>query len=200
MVNRSLFDANLFALELPRGIQDWQDVNRWGEIGFAGLSSKYSPANFSRLPVTDYSDQVWAVEAQSLTWVNETRPIHEDFVNLTLAGFDTTSWYIGSSGDWPQKIYGSVDHDCLGFAFNCQIDCLQRKKMPNFMFGLAGKNFTITPYDYTVEVEGPAKMKICFFDIFPTKNQFPMDAIVLGKPFMEAFYRQVRIIAESSRC
>ena len=62
--------------------------------------------------------------------------------------------------------------------------------MPNFTFGLAGKNFTITPYDYTVEIE-VSKMNICFFDIYPTEDQFPVDTIILGKPFMEAFYRQV---------
>ncbi len=189
MVNQSLLDANLFALELPMGVEHWQDIKRWGEISFGGTSSKYDCANFSRLPLSSYNDQVWAVEAQSLTWENETHPIHEDFANLTLAGFDTTSWFIGLPGNWPQKIYESVEHDCPGFAFNCQIDCLQRKKMPNFTFGLAGKKFTITPYDYTVEFEGPAKTKVCFFDIIPTEGYYPVDAIVLGKPFMEAFYR-----------
>ena len=193
MVNQSLLDANLFALELPTGVQqirpDVPVLNRQGEISFGSISSKYDAANFDHLPISEYSDQVWPVEAQSLTWENESHPIHEEFVNLTLAGFDTTSWFIGLPGDWPRKIYASVDHDCPGFAFNCQIDCLQRRKMPNFTFGLAGKNFTITPYDYTVEVEGPSKMKVCFFDMYPTKDEFPVDTIVLGKPFIEAFYR-----------
>ena len=187
MVNQSLLDANLFALELPTGVMDWQDLNRWGEISFGGISDKYASSNFSRLPLSDYSDQVWAVEAQSITWENETHRLHEDFVNLTLAGFDTTAWFIGLPGNWPEKIYASVEHDCS--MLFCFVDCHARKDMPNITFGLAGKDFTLTAYDYTIEVEGPAKMRMCFFDIYPSRGQFPVDAIVLGKPFMEAFYR-----------
>jgi saccharopepsin len=186
MVNDSLLDSNLFALELPTGIQHWQDINRWGEISFGGISEKYASSNFSRLPLNQFSDQVWAVEAPSLTWENATHPLHEDFVNVTLAGFDTTAWFIGLPGDWPKRIYASVDHSC-GFML-CTIDCMARDKMPNLTFGLAGGNFTITPYGYTNEVEVPGKEKICLFNIYPTKGDYPTDAIVLGKPFMEAFY------------
>ena len=189
MVNQSLLDSNLFALELPIGLQNYIDITRWGELSFGGISPKYSTANFSSLPLSTYSDKVWAVEAQSLTWHNTTHPIHETFENLTLAGFDTTSWFIGLPGNWVRQIYRSVDVQCGGFSLFCEIDCLDRKKMPDFTFGLGGKNFTITAYDYTVELEGPAKSRVCFFDLMPTDGYYPVDTIVLGKPFMEAFYR-----------
>ena len=189
MVNQSMLDANLFALELPRGLQDWIGLNRWGEISFGGISPKYASANFSSLSLSEYSDQVWAVEAQSVTWHNETHPLHEDFTNLTLAGFDTTAWFIGLPGNWSQEIYASVEHQCGGFSLFCEIDCLQRRHMPDLTLGIGGHNFTIGPYDYAPEFEGPGKMRMCTFDIFPTEDQFPVDAIVLGKGFMEAFYR-----------
>ena len=134
MVNQSLLDANLFALELPSGVMDLQDLSRHGQITFGGVSSKYASANFTRLPLSNYSDQVWAVQAQSFTWENSTHPLHEDFVNLTLAGFDTTSWFIALPGHWPEKIYASVEHDC-GF-ISCTVDCEARKHMPNLTFGL----------------------------------------------------------------
>lgn len=189
MVNQSLLDNNLFALELPQGIKHWQGISRTGEISFGGINDKYSLRNFSRLPLSNYSDQVWAVEAQFITWENETHSIHEHFSNLTLAGFDTASWFLGLPGHWPEKIYASVEHEC-DFIF-CYVDCLARKNMPNISFGLAGQDFTLTPFDYTAEVMTPTKQRVCFFDIFPTRGEYPVDTIILGTPFMEAFYRYV---------
>jgi saccharopepsin len=188
MLNGSLLDRNLFALELPAGPMDWnyEATPRTGEITFGDISKKYKDADFTKLALSEFSDQVWAVEAHSLTWENETHPIHEEFVNVTLAGFDTTGWFLGLPGTWARQIYASVEHQC-DFIF-CQVDCLQRAKMPNFTFGLAGHNLTITPYQYTKEVMVGGDL-ICLWDMMSTRNQFPVDAIVLGTPFMEAFYR-----------
>ena len=192
MVNRSLLDTNLFALELPHGLQNWdpEDITRWGELSFGGISPKYSQSNFSHLPLSTFSDEAWTVEAQFLTWENATHPIHVDFENFTLAGFDTSSWFMALPGNLSRQIYASVEHDCPGFSLFCSIDCLQRHKMPNMTLGIGGGEFTITPFDYVVEVEGPGKQSVCFFDMWPSDQLgFPVDAIVLGKPFMQAFYR-----------
>lgn len=187
MVNQSLLDNNLFALELPQGVRNWQDINRAGEISFGGINDKYRLRKCSRLPLSNYSDQVWAVEAQFVAWENETHSIREDFSNLTLAAFDTTSWFLGLPGYWPEKIYASVEHEC-DFVF-CYVDCLARKKMPNISFGLAGQDFTLTPFDYTFEMMTPTKQRICFFNLLSTQGDYPVNTIVLGTPFMEAFYR-----------
>jgi saccharopepsin len=187
IVRQSLLPANLFALELPSGVMDTTSLNRWGELSLGGISPKYASAPFSYLPLSTYSSQVWAVEAQSLTWHNATNPLHESFTNLTLAGFDSTAWFIGLPGNWTHMIYQSVDHNC-GFLF-CEIDCELRHKMPNFTLGLGGHDFTLTPWDYVVEVMAPGKQRVCLFNFYPTDGNFPVDAIVLGKPFMEAFYK-----------
>lgn len=191
IVNQSLLDANLFALELPSGTMDFQDpVGRTGQISFGGISDKYTGSHFSHLPLTNYSDRVWAVEAQSLTWENETHPLHEDFSNLTLAGFDTTSWFLALPGNWSAQIYASVPHDCS--MIDCFVDCAARKTMPNITFGLGGHRFTLTPFDYVIEVLAPGGgQKVCLFDMPSSDDWYPVDAIVLGKPFMESFYRCV---------
>ena len=187
MVNQSVLDANMFALELPAGVQDIFSSDRIGEITFGGTSDKYASSTFSRLPLSNYSDEAWVISAESLTWENSTHPIHEDFVNVTLAGFDTTAWAIFLPGDWPQKIYASVEHKCQ--AINCWVDCDARSNMPNITFGLGGQKFTLTAFDYTVEMSGGDELRYCFFDLYPSKGHYPVDAIVLGKPFMENFYR-----------
>ena len=185
MVNQSLLDQNLFAIDVPRGPRNVFEISRTGEIIFGGISPKYESSNFSVLPLSDYTDQVWAVEAQSLTLENETHPIHQDFVNLTLAGFDTTAWFIGLPGNWSSMIYASVPHDC-GFIW-CFVDCMQRKNMPNITFGLAGKNFSLTPYDYAPEFVADGQ-SVCSFELYSSEGWYPVDAIVLGPQFLNAFY------------
>lgn len=187
MVKQSLLDRNLFALELPQGVKGTEGIERLGEISFGDINDKYRASDFSHLPLYERWDQVWAVEAQSITWENETHSIHEDFSNLTLAGFDSSSWFLGLPGNWTRKIYASVDHDC-DFIF-CYVDCLARKHMPNISFGLANQQFTLDPFEYTSEMMSPSKERICFFNFYSTRDQYPVDAIVLGTPFMEAFYR-----------
>ena len=187
MVNQSVLDANIFTLELPHGPMYAQNPGRRGEITFGGLNPKYSSADFSTLPFSNYSDQAWIVEAQYLTWENETHSIHEDFENVTLAGFDTTSWSIFLPGYWPWKIYRSVDHEC--HSLNCVIDCNKRQSMPNFTFGVGGKRFTLTAFEYTVEILGADEQLHCLFDLYRSRGMYAVDAIVLGKPFMENFYR-----------
>ena len=187
MVNQSVLDHNLFALELPSGVMDIRDPDRRGEITFGGISEKYASSDFANLPLSNYSDQVWAVEAQSLTWENETHPIHEAFVNLTLAGFDTTSWFIGLPGNWSRSIYSSIEHKCSTIL--CTVNCDQRGEMPNITFGIGGQKITLTAFDYVDEIVGRDDEMVCLFDVYPTDGLYPVSAIVLGKPFMEALYR-----------
>ncbi len=188
MVAAEVLDHNLFALELPIGVMDMRKPDdRHGEISFGGISEKYVSSDFLSLPLSNYSDQVWAAEAQYLTWQNETHWTSESFVNLTLAGLDTSSWFIGLPGNWPEKIYASVEHECRG-PF-CTVHCDKIGGMPNMTFGIGGREITLTSFDYVDQVIGPNDQKVCLFNVYPTRDQFPVDAIVLGKPFLEAFYR-----------
>lgn len=187
MVNRSILDANLFALELPGGLLDMEHPNRSGELSFGGINQKYASSKFLSLPLSNYSDQVWAVEAQSITWENKTHPLREDFTNLTLAGFDTTAWYLALPGNWSKSIYDSVKHECD--PITCYVDCDLRQDMPNMTFGLGGQRITLTPLEYTSELLGKDKERLCTFDVVDTERfGFPVDAIVLGRAFMETFY------------
>lgn len=187
MVDESILDANLFALDLPGGLFDTEHPDRSGELNFGGISQKYTSSSFFHLPLSNYSDQVWAVEAKSITWENTTNPLHEDFTNLTLAGFDTTAWYFALPGNWSNNIYDSVKHECN--PITCYVDCDLRQDLPNMTFGLGGARITLTPFEYTSEILGQDKERLCTFDVVDTDRfGFPVDAIVLGRAFMEAFY------------
>ncbi|KEF60772.1 uncharacterized protein A1O9_02334 [Exophiala aquamarina CBS 119918] len=185
MVHQSLLDRNLFTGELTQGVKSPDGIERLGGLSFSDISDRYHASDFSQVPLYERWDQVWAVEAQSITWENEIHSIHEAFSNLTLAGFDSTSWFLGFPGNWTREIYASVDPDCdLIF---CYVDCLARKHMPNISFGLAGQQLTLSPFEYISEMMTPSKERVCFFNLYTTKDQYPVDAIVVGTLFMEAF-------------
>ena len=185
MVNRSVLDRNLFAIDVPRGPRDVFEIGRTGQISFGDIDPKYELRTFTKLPVSTYTDQVWATEAQWLRLENATHWLEEDFVNFTLAGFDTTAWYLGLPGKWSSEIYASIEHEC-GFIW-CFVDCHQRASMPNITFGLSGHDFTLTPYDYAPELVANGQ-SFCSFEIYNTDDEFPVPAIVLGTQFLNAYY------------
>ena len=62
--------------------------------------------------------------------------------------------------------------------------------MPNITFGLAGQEFTLTPYDYAPELVMDGQSMFSF-EIWSTEGIFPQDApdaIILGPHFLNAYY------------
>lgn len=104
LVNHNLLDYNMLPIDVPRGIRNLSECAfpRLGEITFGGLNSKYESSDFSVLPLVEYDDQAWTVEAQSLRWDDSSRSMHEDFVPSTLA-FITADWFLALPGTSDQQ-------------------------------------------------------------------------------------------------
>ncbi|KAK3328345.1 aspartic peptidase domain-containing protein [Cercophora scortea] len=194
MVNQGVLDRNLFAIDVPRGPRRDGDehISRIGEISFGGINPAYETSHFSVLPLDSYTDAGWGVAAQSLTWENGSSPIHEDLEQPTLAFF-TTEYFISLPRAWYERIQDAVNPDC-GFIW-CFIECGLRAKLPNFTFGIAGQNFTLTPFDYAPVVVDASRREMCSFDIYSTSGVLGetgdpvLDrSIILGTPFLNAFY------------
>ncbi|KAK3685771.1 aspartic peptidase domain-containing protein [Podospora appendiculata] len=204
MVSQGLLDRNLFAIDVPRGPRlDGDQISRIGEISFGGINPAYDASRFSVLPLDNYTDAMWAVSAQSLTWENGSSPIHEEFEQPTLALF-TTEWFISVPRAWYERIQEAVVPDC-GFVW-CFIDCELRAKLPNFTFGIAGQNFTLTPFDYAPVVVTPSQRQMCSFDIESTSGVLGSGdpvlerSIILGTPFLNAFYTVFDLDQSEIRC
>lgn len=194
MMNQlGLLERNCFALDMPHGPRDLLGIGRTGSITFGAVDSRYSESDFTILPISNYTDQAWTVQAHSITWRNRTHPIHYEFENFTLAGFDT-AWYIGLPGSLADDIRDSVAEVSCGFAW-CFVDCHARKHLPDLTIRLLGLNanrpeeLTITAYDYAPEFEGPGKQSICLFEFHSTDDEYPVDAVVLSPNFLTPFYR-----------
>ncbi|KAI9168020.1 Vacuolar protein [Paramyrothecium foliicola] len=191
MVEQSRLKRNIFAIEMPKGPRTRFRSSRTGEISFGAVSPAYESSDFETLPAMTHDDRTWAVQADFLLWDNGTSPIFERFPASTVAIF-TTEWFIGLPGSLAKQITRSVDHYCD--FLSCWVDCADRARMPNLTVGLAGQNFTLTPYEYSSEVVHDGA-KACTFDILSTKNTYgfygpiPPTAVALGTMFLSAFYR-----------
>ncbi|KAI1378155.1 acid protease [Hypoxylon crocopeplum] len=194
MVNQSVLDRNLFAIDVPRG-GNYVDDPQMGEMSFGGINPKYDSSRFVALPTIQHDDRMWAVEAQSVTWTNETHPIHHEFDNIMAVV--TTDWIIALPGSMARQIQESVSQwTGCGFLW-CFIDCDIRKRLPDFIFEIAGQNLTLTPFDYAPLTIGPGGQRLCSFDIWSSRafhdrnSPIPEEALILGTPFLNAFYRLV---------
>ena len=194
LVDRGLLDQNIFTLDLPHGPRDAAGETRTGSMTFGGIDPKYAGSHFTSVPLSGYTDQAWTVEAHSVTWHNKTHPISKNFQNYTLAGFDTSMWYLGFPGSLARDITRSVPSAECDPIF-CFVDCEARKNMPDLTVRLLGlqadtvEEFTITAFDYAPEVKLPRKQRQCMFNLVSTDDQYPVDAIVLGTNFLAPFYR-----------
>lgn len=64
------------------------------------------------------------------------------------------------------------------------VDCEKRSSLPDLTLQLGGHNFTITPYDYTLEVQGSCMSSFMGMD-FPE----PVGPLaILGDSFLRKWY------------
>lgn len=191
MVQDGVLDSNMFSIELPHEPLDFQGPIRTGEITFGGINPKYAPCEsaFKALPLSNYSDRAWITSAESLTltFSNGSAPLHEEFGEFTLAGFDVATFYLGLPGHWAETVHKALNVDC-GFIW-CFVPCELRHRLPNITFGIGGQELTITAFDYAPMIRDPNNSPLCMVTIWSvSRNDYPVNAIVLGTPFMNAFY------------
>lgn len=189
-----MLDDNVFAIEVPhavRGSFEGPEVGpKTGEMTFGGVSSKYRDAEFAALPLVRDDDRVWAVETQSVRWENKTEPTDYRFNSSTVAVF-STQWFIRL----PQPLVGRIHRSIPAWAGKtcdlgllCVINCEARNHLPDF---------TVTAFQYAYQVVSPEEGDQCTFNIFPTSRfakkggPIPKDALILGSPFLNAYYRCV---------
>lgn len=194
LVEQGILDHNLFTLDLPHGPRSWTEITPTGSMTFGAIDPKYANSQFTSLPLSGYTNQAWTVQAHSVTWHNKTHPIHQTFKNYTLAGFDTSMWYLG--------LPGSLAHDIRRLTpgvkcdpVTCWVDCDARKNMPDLTVGFFGQEpgtveeLTITAFDYAPELILRGGERSCTFEFTSTDGEWPVDAIMLGTNFLTAFYR-----------
>jgi saccharopepsin len=179
MIKEKVLDRNLFSMRLrePR------------ELVFGAVNHELFLGDLVTVPLTNKTGRFvlsgrWQAEAGYLTLGSEPG------IRMSLAGY-TASFSTGSAFILlPDRLVSNLMRD-LKFEeimfMPPSVACDERDSMPNITFNLAGKNFTLTPYDYTFEWPIDASRTRCVSAIVNFGVE-QYEEIVLGSAFLRAFY------------
>ncbi|KAL9578772.1 MAG: hypothetical protein Q9212_005505 [Teloschistes hypoglaucus] len=179
MASQDLLSQNVLSMRLrePSGIT------------FGTIDSRLFTGDITRIPLTNRTGKY----ALNGTWQAETRYMtlgSEPGLRLPLAGytasFSTLTAFIFLPDPLAMQIIEMLEFENIMF-LPPSVECEKLKYLPDITFNLAGKNFTLTPYDYTIEwpIE-PGNVR-CVSAIMPFGLE-QNEEIVLGSAFLRAFY------------
>ena len=181
MVDQKQLDKNIFGMRLrkPR------------EIAFGGINDDLFTGDFVHVPLTNKTgpyilNGTWQTEANYVALGDSTDTDARKSLDGYTAAFSLTTQFIHLPDLIVLEFWNS-----LGFRDEMfvppVVDCDQLGGMPDMTFNLAGQDFTLSPWDYTLEwpLEGEDVSCVSAFMPFGVNQTTEM---VLGSAFLRAFY------------
>ena len=181
LVREKALQRNMFSMRLQEPM----------EILFGGVNHSLFTDELIQIPLTNNTGDHaltgrWQAQVSYLTLGRDSEPGIQMPLSGYTASFGTKSVFIGL----PRRLVEAI-HQHLNFEnylnVAMRINCALRDSMPNLTLILGGKNFTLTPYEYTHEWMVPDDDEIhCQSALQP----FGRDSkeIVLGTAFLRVFY------------
>jgi len=197
MVSQGLLDSNIISLALGATVGGVRSLP--GEIMFGGINDDFYEGEIVRIPLTNVRDPDTDPDATppllNGTWQVEARAVASGETKEEKISLDGYTARIDSSYPFvilPQGAYDRlkavIQPDRIPW-FTETIDCQRRANLPDVIFDLGGNSFTLTPYDYTLEMMLGDYGVRCLFAFQPWDMQEGQrDVIVLGSAFLRAFY------------
>ena len=189
LVSRGLLDQPIFSLKLPNSVS-----NR-GDLLFGGIDPDLFLGEITTLPLVhpEYPplSNTWAVSIESITFDTQV-PLHFDMPSGSVAVLDTGWPWISL----PHEIFFNVTAAVgarlfQGFVYS--IPCERRQELPTMTFTLAGQNFSISAFDYTLEIDmpwlQPEPGTLCVLGLMDSDAfTVPNDTLIFSSPFLRGFY------------
>lgn len=194
MKEQKLLDRNMFSLKLPRGKNDH------GEILFGNVNEDLFVGKLRSLPVV--SDPVkyprlkgsWAVPATSIS-IGEGKASLKGYVATLESDFPA----IGLPEDYTILLWRYLGMERKE-GEPPSIDCGRRAELENLTITLGKHDFTISPWEYTMEVDSEVwEGKRCMTALIPMP-EFATNYIALGAPFLKRFYSVFDLDAKTVSC
>lgn len=172
MVNDKSVDEPVFAFYLG----DTNDEGDESEVVFGGVDESRFEGKINYIPLRRKA--YWEVDLDSIAFGKETAELEE-----TGAILDTGT----SLNVLPSSLADMLNTEMgakKGYNGQWTIDCKEREKLPDITFALAGYNYSITAYDYILEVQGSCISTFQGMD-FP-EPVGPL--VILGDAFLRRWY------------
>ncbi|KAJ0426143.1 aspartic peptidase domain-containing protein [Aspergillus carlsbadensis] len=172
MIEQGLLDDPVFAFYLG-------DANKEGdrsEATFGGIDKDHYTGELINIPLRRKA--YWEVDLDAIA-------LGDDVAELDNTGviLDTGTSLIALPSNLAEMINTEIGAK-KGFTGQYSVDCATRDSLPDITFTLTGNNFTIGPYDYTLEVQGSCISAFMGMD-FPE----PVGPLaILGDAFLRRWY------------
>ena len=169
MVNKDLVDAPVFAFYIT-------DAEGQSEMVLGGVDESHYTGPVTNIPLRRKA--YWEVELDALTLGGETASFED-----TGAILDTGTSLLTLPSTMAELVNAQIGAE-KNFLGQYNIDCAKRDALPDMTFTLSGHNFTISAYDYILEVQGQ-----CISAITPMDIPAPAGPlIILGDAFLRRWY------------
>ncbi|KAL2865762.1 aspartic peptidase domain-containing protein [Aspergillus lucknowensis] len=172
MIEQGLLDDPVFAFYLG-------DTNKEGdssEATFGGIDKDHYTGELINIPLRRKA--YWEVDLDAIALGDEVADLEDTGVIL-----DTGTSLIALPSNLAEMINAEIGAK-KGFTGQYSVDCATRDSLPDITFTLTGHNFTIGPYDYTLEVQGSCISAFMGMD-FPE----PVGPLaILGDAFLRRWY------------
>ncbi|KAL4810260.1 aspartic peptidase domain-containing protein [Aspergillus unguis] len=172
MIEQGLLDEPVFAFYLG-------DANKEGDSSvatFGGIDKDHYEGELLKIPLRRKA--YWEVDLDAIALGDEVSELENTGVIL-----DTGTSLIALPSTYAEMINSAIGAQ-KGFTGQYSVDCAKRDSLPDLTFTLAGHNFTIGPFDYTLEVSGSCISAFMGMD-FPE----PVGPLaILGDAFLRRYY------------
>jgi len=165
LVNQGLIDEPVFSFYLG-------DAEQGSEMVLGGVSKDHYSGDIVKLPLRRKA--YWEVSLDAITYGDETA----EFEN-TGAILDTGTSLLVMPSTLAELLNKEIGAK-KGFNGQYTIECSARDSLEDLTFNLQGHNFTISPYDYILEVSGSCLSSFVGMDIPAPAGPL----IILGDAFL----------------
>jgi saccharopepsin len=172
-IDQGLLDEPVFAFRLG---DTSKDSNNGGVATFGGIDQDQYTGRITYLPVRRKA--YWEVEFDAITLGDESAEL-----DGTGAAIDTGTSLIVLPSGLAEMINAMIG---AKKSWNGQytLDCESRESLPDLTLTLAGYNFTISPYDYTLDAGGS-----CISAFTPMDLPAPIGPMaIIGDAFLRRYY------------
>ena len=172
MIDQGLIDEPVFAFYLS----DTNDEGAESEVVFGGINKDHYHGDMVKIPLRRKA--YWEVDLDAISFGDQTAEIDETGVIL-----DTGTSLIALPSTLAELLNKEIG---AKKSFNGQytVECEKRDSLPDLTFTLTGYNFTISAYDYILEVQGSCISAFMGFDIPEPAGPLA----ILGDAFLRKWY------------
>ncbi|KAL6721089.1 aspartic proteinase precursor [Lecanora helva] len=173
MLDQDLLDDPVFSFYLSDTNNGEDDQS---EAMFGGVNKKHYTGDMTKIPLRRKA--YWEVDLDAISFGDATAELDNTGVIL-----DTGTSLIALPSTLAELLNKEIGAK-KGFTGQYTVECEKRDELPDMSFTLAGKNFTIGPYDYILDVQGSCISSFMGIDIPEPVGPLA----ILGDAFLRKWY------------